>query len=457
MVSHSHNPFSASQNVGNSLGTRPCVRQTALYRQRESGNAMKELMGMSHLAWDNDENVGAPANGRKMDARPPVVEREALRPYVAQRVSSVPARAGYPVAYAESRESPRGEVGAGWPVETYQQFQDRRSHAADTWDSEASCPAQVRTSTPSQGPRTEAVKETRDTSSTREVVGRGRGRGCDMDSAVGHGRGRAASRRSPNPGPPHTPSVRRSETASRAVPASPSPSCSSTPTCGRPTSGSAQRAGSAPTPKISSTRFDNMRVAPVFSGGSSRFAEAYAHGSLPCHIDHGTCKNRIAWDVPIEEVRDRREALLTLCVDGLRETRHPHATVARLAFTDLAIMDECQPLSDGSLRQIMSGLRLALLAESSSTQRGASPKVGTPLHRDGGVFESALEALRQVAQAEGSRLAPHLHLVLPPLGKRMFSKAYRERIHDILRDLAKYGGPAAAEIMRARGVSVGAR
>ncbi|CAE7660669.1 unnamed protein product [Symbiodinium microadriaticum] len=51
--SHRHDAL-CSQNVGNSLGSRPCVRQTPLYKRHESGNAMKALLGMPHLSWEPD-------------------------------------------------------------------------------------------------------------------------------------------------------------------------------------------------------------------------------------------------------------------------------------------------------------------------------------------------------------------------------------------------------------------
>eukprot|EP00971_Amphidinium_carterae_P341352 6480113-Amphidinium_carterae.1 len=53
-MSHKHDPNAPSQNVGNVLGIRPCVRQTELYRQHESGNAMKEIFGQSHLEWRSE-------------------------------------------------------------------------------------------------------------------------------------------------------------------------------------------------------------------------------------------------------------------------------------------------------------------------------------------------------------------------------------------------------------------
>ncbi|CAE7579232.1 unnamed protein product, partial [Symbiodinium natans] len=65
--SHRHDAL-CSQNVGNSLGSRPCVRQTALYKQHESGNAMKALLGTPHLSWD-------PAGCRRAEGQKPVGDR----------------------------------------------------------------------------------------------------------------------------------------------------------------------------------------------------------------------------------------------------------------------------------------------------------------------------------------------------------------------------------------------
>ena len=43
---------------GNKLGNRPVVRQSKLYRERESGNAMKSLFGQDHLSWKTNEQQG---------------------------------------------------------------------------------------------------------------------------------------------------------------------------------------------------------------------------------------------------------------------------------------------------------------------------------------------------------------------------------------------------------------
>ena len=58
-MSHWHDSRSASQNVGNHLGSRSCVRQSRLYREYESGNATKALLGQDNLIWETKKKQGA--------------------------------------------------------------------------------------------------------------------------------------------------------------------------------------------------------------------------------------------------------------------------------------------------------------------------------------------------------------------------------------------------------------
>jgi hypothetical protein len=57
----------ATQNQGNHLGDRPCVRQSRTYRQHNGGNAMKDLLGQSNLNWDTDKQQGVYAGKRVFD------------------------------------------------------------------------------------------------------------------------------------------------------------------------------------------------------------------------------------------------------------------------------------------------------------------------------------------------------------------------------------------------------
>lgn len=46
------------KQMGNRLGARNCVRMSKLYRQHESGNSMKGLLGVSNLAWNPTHTSG---------------------------------------------------------------------------------------------------------------------------------------------------------------------------------------------------------------------------------------------------------------------------------------------------------------------------------------------------------------------------------------------------------------
>ncbi|CAM9154797.1 unnamed protein product [Chrysoparadoxa australica] len=48
-----------AMNTGNKIGSRPVVRLSKLYRQHESGNAVKSLMGGGNLVWDINRLEGA--------------------------------------------------------------------------------------------------------------------------------------------------------------------------------------------------------------------------------------------------------------------------------------------------------------------------------------------------------------------------------------------------------------
>jgi len=326
---------------------------------------MKELMGMSHLSWNNDENSGGSCNNQRRHTASPVDDHDVLRPHGVPRLSSVPVRGGYPAFDDDGGQRTRGQAvpfqprwGSG-AVSSH--FVGDDCHDPDAWDNGANCTSQVPSATPSAGSRAQASREAFHTSvaqrggsgrgerrgttdsANAELVRRQHGPSTEMRTVVGaedvadrrrgRGRGGAVSRQPPNPGisPQPASSSRRLENLSQQT-ATPSPSVSSVSS----TPGTAaQRAGSAPATKISSMRFDSMRVAPVFAAGGSRFADAYAQGSLPCHIDHGAYKNRIAWDVSVDEIRTRREALLSLCVEGLHSQILLLWTIAILLVMDV--------------------------------------------------------------------------------------------------------------------------
>ncbi|CAE8626581.1 unnamed protein product [Polarella glacialis] len=90
-MSHLHDSSCASQNQGNSLGSRSCVRQSKYFRQYESGNAMKGILGTPNLAWDPHKKEGAYLGHKVYDADLGVngMDRELPRTVQAIRTAAV--------------------------------------------------------------------------------------------------------------------------------------------------------------------------------------------------------------------------------------------------------------------------------------------------------------------------------------------------------------------------------
>jgi len=68
---HKHNSSAGTQNQGNSLGDRSCVRQSKLYRKYESGNDIKSILGTTNLCWNPDVKEGAYAGQQVFDHTKP--------------------------------------------------------------------------------------------------------------------------------------------------------------------------------------------------------------------------------------------------------------------------------------------------------------------------------------------------------------------------------------------------
>lgn len=91
-MSHRHDPSASSQNSGNSLGSRPCVRQSERFKSYESGNSMKALIS------GGADEPAAPRAGRRRAAPPPQYQ---------QPQHHAPPPAEYGNAYADRRMSPQ--------------------------------------------------------------------------------------------------------------------------------------------------------------------------------------------------------------------------------------------------------------------------------------------------------------------------------------------------------------
>ena len=73
-----HDATAANGSIerGNTLGDRSSVRQSRYFRQYESGNNVKDLLGTGHLQWDVNKKEGvfdghSVYDGAKLDYAPP--------------------------------------------------------------------------------------------------------------------------------------------------------------------------------------------------------------------------------------------------------------------------------------------------------------------------------------------------------------------------------------------------
>lgn len=156
-----------------------------------------------------------------------------------------------------------------------------------------------------------------------------------------------------------------------------------------------------------SARLDRNRAVDPFATKTrykSSFSQAYAAGSIPAHIMHGSVRSSISWDGNIEDVD--YTSVFVKCAEGLVETDHPYIFVAPRAFTELCKVP-------GSERRIV-----PILAPVAAAFRTlfAQPNVGDEN------FLNGLQCLQDLSDTVGQYLNPYLNLILTPLCRRMFAK-----------------------------------
>ena len=64
-MSHYHDPGAATQNQGNVLGTRACVKQSWRAKQQESGNAVKGILGYGNIQWSATKRSTTVSQGQR--------------------------------------------------------------------------------------------------------------------------------------------------------------------------------------------------------------------------------------------------------------------------------------------------------------------------------------------------------------------------------------------------------
>jgi len=187
----------------------------------------------------------------------------------------------------------------------------------------------------------------------------------------------------------------------------------------------------APRRLLSHSRFDAMKKTDPFD------ADCKFSKDLPCHVNHGSCRNEIQWDISTEELQGRAWTLLVTAAAGLRVRTHPHAVKCRKGFTDLCnIVSNSNPEQLKTVTQhIRSAMIEGLQNDPDKTQD---------------VFFAALDALGHLSDKFGEQLNPILGPLLVPLSKALKNKNCAERVDSLLHTLCRNGGDDTAKAVKSR-------
>jgi len=168
------------------------------------------------------------------------------------------------------------------------------------------------------------------------------------------------------------------------------------------------------------------------SRSATPFGAAYAGGSVPVRIQHGSVRATLLWTTPVAELlSDGGEAftaLLLLVAEGLREKLHPLSFIARSAWAALLSEPGAARLVAAVLPLLTAPLRAALSSDESA------------------VCAAACVAVAQLAECLGSALLVELTALLVPLRRLLSTAEAREALSVINRCC----GPAAYPLLRSK-------
>jgi hypothetical protein len=118
MSGHRHNSNAGTQNQGNSLGDRACVRQSKLYRTHESGNDVKSILGTSHLCWDAEQQEGAYKGHKVFDHTKPNSVSNEMRAPSYESTSDYPPMSDARARSNEMKRNMNNDYANDWSTES---------------------------------------------------------------------------------------------------------------------------------------------------------------------------------------------------------------------------------------------------------------------------------------------------------------------------------------------------
>ncbi|KAI8995718.1 parkin co-regulated protein-domain-containing protein, partial [Gaertneriomyces semiglobifer] len=178
-----------------------------------------------------------------------------------------------------------------------------------------------------------------------------------------------------------------------------------------------------------STRLNPPVVNPLGNKKhTTSFSSLYSKGGIPCRLDHGSVKHKVAWTTSPERL-DYNPLFITF-LDGLRETQHPYIFIVRNGLKELLDAPGAAEKLLPILPAIVAPLRAALTTKDKET------------------LLSGLDTLSRISNLVGPSLNPYLSSLVPPIASRVLHADLRETVYETLRTCELAGGEQALKIIR---------
>ena len=161
----------------------------------------------------------------------------------------------------------------------------------------------------------------------------------------------------------------------------------------------------------------------------TNFSKIYSLGGIPCHLQHGSTKLYLQWDLPFEKID--YFSILPICFEGIIETIHPYKFISRQSCKELLLAENINVKEKiiPILNKLFYSLRNGINSNDDDT------------------FLFSCELCEILIQIIGDSCIPYLNLILQKLNKRCFNQKFRNRIFELCRIIEENGGKEAKKII----------
>ena len=161
----------------------------------------------------------------------------------------------------------------------------------------------------------------------------------------------------------------------------------------------------------------------------TNFGKIYSLGGIPCHLQHGSSKLYLQWDIPFEKID--YFSILPICFEGIIETIHPFKFLSRQSCKELLlakninVKEKVIPI----LNKLFNCLRIGFNSFDDET------------------FLDSCDICQILINIVKEKANPYLNLILQKMNKRCFEQKFRSRIYELCKVIEENGGIEAKKII----------